>query len=158
MKPNSQREGVAYEWLGDNDADALDDSIEASIGSDLYIPDTDDDGLTDGEEYLTHGTSLFQKDTDFDGTLDPDEIVAGTSPTDASSRFEVNIQPPAQGKLALEWFGVSGRSYLIESAVSPAGPWSSFSPFAFPGNNAVINIEFLLPEDEQKAFYRIIIE
>jgi hypothetical protein len=158
LKPDSQRSGVAYEWLADNDADGLSDSIEAGLGSDLYAPDTDEDGLTDAEEYLIHGTSLFDADTDHDGSLDPDELIAGTSPLDAGSRFEARLQPAANGRLSLEWFGVVGRSYIIESAITPAGPWSDYSPFAFPGSDTLLSIEFSSSETVQKAFYRVTIE
>jgi hypothetical protein len=72
--------------------------------------------------------------------------------------FSANIMPGSNGRLALEWFGVLGRSYSIESAPSPAGPWSQYSPFAFPGNNALWGIEFSLSETEDKAFYRVTIE
>ena len=158
LQPAAQRDGVAYEWLADNDADSLSDAIEVGLGSNLYAADTDADGLTDAEEYLTHGTSLLHADTDFDGSLDPDELLAGTSPTDASSRFVANIQAAANGRLSLAWFAVAGRDYLIESAASPAGPWSSYAPFTFPGSDTLLEIEFSPSETEGKAFYRVIIE
>lgn len=159
LKPSEQHSsGVAYEWLADNDSDALSDAIEAAIGSDLHKPDTDEDGLSDADEHLIHGTSLLLADSDHDGSPDPDEVVAGTSPLDASSRFSANIMPGSNGRLALEWFGVLGRSYSIESAPSPAGPWSQYSPFTFPGNNAPWGVEFPLSETEDKAFYRVTIE
>ena len=159
LKPSEQHSsGVAYEWLADNDADALSDAIETAIGSDLYKPDTDEDGLLDADEHLIHGTSLLLADSDHDGSPDPDEVVAGTSPLDATSRFSANIMPGSNGRLALEWFGVLGRSYSIESAPSPTGPWSQYSPFTFPGNNAPWGIEFPLSETEDKAFYRVTVE
>ena len=159
LKPSEQHSsGVAYEWLADNDADALSDAIETAIGSDLYKPDTDEDGLSDADEHLIHGTSLLLADSDHDGSPDPDEVVAGTSPLDATSRFSANIMPGSNGRLALEWFGVLGRSYSIESAPSPVGPWSQYSPFTFPGNNAPWAIEFPLSETEDKAFYRLTVE
>ena len=159
LKPGEQHSsGVAYEWLADNDADALSDAIEAGLGSDLFKADTDADGLTDADEYLIHGTSLLLADSDRDGSSDLDEVIAGTSPLDASSRFSVSIQPGSNGRLALEWFGVLGRSYSVESAPTPAGPWLQYSPFTFPGSNALWGVEFPLSETEDKAFYRVTVE
>ena len=159
LKPEEQHSGgVAYEWLADNDADNLSDTIEAGIGSDLHKPDTDEDGLTDADEYLIHGSSLLLADSYHDGSPDPDEVVAGTSPMDASSRFSASIQPGSNGRLALEWFGVLGRSYSIESAPTPGGPWSQYSPFAFPGSNALLGVEFQPAKTEDKAFYRVNVE
>ena len=48
--------------------------------------DTDDDGLPDGMERLTHGSSPFLSDSDGDGLSDSDEIgVYGSSPAVADS-------------------------------------------------------------------------
>ena len=52
--------------------------------SDRYRPndsDTDDDGLTDGDEVIA-GTDANNPDTDGDGTNDGDEVTNGTDPTD----------------------------------------------------------------------------
>ena len=43
--------------------------------------DTDDDGLTDGEEWLIVGSDPELGDTDFDGIGDLQEYIGGTSPT-----------------------------------------------------------------------------
>ena len=40
-------------------------------------PDWDDDGLTDGAEFLTHHTLLKVGDTDEDGFLDGYEVLTG---------------------------------------------------------------------------------
>ena len=43
-------------------------------------PDTDNDGLTDGEEVNEHGTEPGNPDTDGDGLIDGDELFYGTDP------------------------------------------------------------------------------
>ena len=40
---------------------------EDKIGTNPELPDTDGDGLNDGEEYLTYTTNPLQPDTDVDG-------------------------------------------------------------------------------------------
>ncbi|SEF58143.1 Protein of unknown function [Eubacterium ruminantium] len=78
--------------LDDKDGDGLIAYIEASIGTDDNNPDTDDDGLQDGVEYLMTGTDPTKYDTYGDGICDADrdsdkdklinkaEIEAGTDP------------------------------------------------------------------------------
>jgi outer membrane protein OmpA-like peptidoglycan-associated protein/opacity protein-like surface antigen len=58
----------------DKDADGLGKCEEEKIGTDPKNPDSDNDGLTDGEEYLTHTTNPLQADTDSDGLSDADEV------------------------------------------------------------------------------------
>ncbi len=49
---------------------------ETGLGTDPALADTDDDGLFDGAEVLTHGTDPFLADTDGDGLSDYAEISA----------------------------------------------------------------------------------
>jgi len=78
----------------DTDGDGLTDDEEAVIGTDPLDPDTDDDGLLDGEEVQTHDTDPLDPDTDGDGLEDGDELVGAdgtpftgdeTDPTDADT-------------------------------------------------------------------------
>lgn len=64
----------------DADVDRLEDAIEFELGTDPYDIDTDDDGLTDGDEYYLFATGTRNPDSDGDGILDGDEIAVGTDP------------------------------------------------------------------------------
>ncbi len=67
----------------DSDADGLLDGEEVNThGTDPLNPDTDADGLLDGEEVNTHGTDPLNPDTDADGVSDGDEVTNGTDPKD----------------------------------------------------------------------------
>jgi hypothetical protein len=70
---------------GDSDGDGLPDEVEASLGTDPFDTDTDDDGLSDGDEYYVHQTGTRNPDSDGDGILDGDEITNGTNPNDPAS-------------------------------------------------------------------------
>jgi hypothetical protein len=70
---------------GDSDGDGLPDQLEAELGTDPSDTDTDDDGLSDGDEYYVHQTGTRNPDTDGDGILDGDEITNGTNPNDPLS-------------------------------------------------------------------------
>ena len=69
----------------DSDSDGLEDSIEAELGTDPADTDTDDDGLTDGDEYYVYQTGTRNPDNDADGVLDGAEIENGTDPNDPNS-------------------------------------------------------------------------
>ena len=58
----------------DRDGDGLGKCDEQRLGTDPNNPDTDGDGLTDGEEVLKYKTDPLKADTDGDGLSDYDEI------------------------------------------------------------------------------------
>ncbi len=71
-------------YLSDRDGDMLTDQEEVVTGLDGHITDpddrdSDDDGLTDGEEYFYTGTDPNEPDTDGDGITDGDEVDAGVN-------------------------------------------------------------------------------
>ena len=70
---------------GDSDGDGLEDAIEVELGTDPVDLDTDDDGLTDGDEYYVHQTGTRNPDTDGDGVVDGAETANGTNPNDPAS-------------------------------------------------------------------------
>ncbi len=72
---------VVGEKDDDPDRDGLKTSHERRIGTDPYDPDTDKDGLTDGEEVLKYKTNPLNPDTDGDGLKDGEEVkVYSTDP------------------------------------------------------------------------------
>ena len=70
----------------DVDGDGLTNIQEQRRGTDPWNPDTDGDGLSDGQEVNVHGTSPTIADTDGDGLNDGEEVnVYGTSPTNTDT-------------------------------------------------------------------------
>jgi hypothetical protein len=68
---------------GDVDGDGLSNRAEIDRGTRPLQPDTDSDGLTDGEEVNVQQTSPTSADTDDDGLTDGEEVSEyGTDPTD----------------------------------------------------------------------------
>ena len=65
----------------DFDEDGLTNYEEYIQTTSLWSEDSDSDSLTDGEEVNTYGTDPLEPDTDFDGLEDGDEIYLGTDPT-----------------------------------------------------------------------------
>jgi hypothetical protein len=91
MFPADQRFPYIIEYVAsdplnpDTDGDGLTDGEERVIGSDPTKPDTDGDGLTDKEE-RDLGTDPFLVDTDGDGLTDFEEVrIYRTDPTKADT-------------------------------------------------------------------------
>lgn len=77
---------ITFSFDPDSDDDGLTDGEEVILGTDPFDPDTDDDGLTDGAEVEVYGTDPLDTDTDDDGLSDGDEVlVYGTDPLDPDS-------------------------------------------------------------------------
>lgn len=73
----------------DSDQDGLPDCFELKIGTNPYLSDTDNDGLSDYEEVYTYGTNYLNPDTDGDGLKDGDEGYNGTF----YQKYEVYFNP-----------------------------------------------------------------
>ena len=71
--------------LGDDDDDGLSNQAEREAGTDPDNPDSDDDGLSDGDEVNRYETDPLQADTDGDGREDGQEVEEGTDPTVAET-------------------------------------------------------------------------
>lgn len=80
LDPNDPADAFA-----DPDGDGLGNLDEFQRGLDLFDPDTDDDGLLDGEEVIETGTNPLLFDTDGDLVSDGLEVLAGSNPLDPLS-------------------------------------------------------------------------
>lgn len=88
----------------DSDFDGLGDNIEEQYGCDPNNPDSDGDGLEDGEEVYEYLTDPAVKDTDGDGYNDGEEITKGSNPLDPNS------VPPG-------WFTQHSKPLIIFSII-----------------------------------------
>ncbi len=66
----------------DPDRDGLGELDELALGTDPANPDSDDDGVSDGDEVNVHGSDPLNPDSDGDGMPDGFEVDAGLDPTD----------------------------------------------------------------------------
>jgi hypothetical protein len=72
--------GTSAPTVSDRDHDGLADAYELLAGTDLNNPDTDGDGLADGDEIMIYNTNPLSPDTDLDGVNDAEEIRQNTNP------------------------------------------------------------------------------
>lgn len=76
----------------DLDGDGLSNLSETEIGTSIFKPDTDEDGLSDADEIQLYGTDPLLKDTDSDGVSDAKEIELGTDPLVYEDAFSLTVR------------------------------------------------------------------
>jgi hypothetical protein len=83
----------------DQDADNFDDSLEVAQGLDPSNPDTDADGVADGDEGNIYGTAPLTWDTDGDGISDGEELFGvGSDPLVSGTNGSISGEnDPAAG-------------------------------------------------------------
>jgi len=140
----------------DFDGDGLSNIREDELGTDKYNPDTDDDGLTDGEEVNQYGTDPLKADTDDDGLGDYREInISYTDPlnpdTDGDGILDGNDPFPA-GIIQDDDFETGDFSSLLWRT-SGDGTWTVTSNEAQTGIYAAEAPESL--EDSQTAVLEV---
>ncbi len=79
-------DALIVKYLGkDSDGDGLNDILENFYGTNPNNPDTDNDGLLDGEEILTYNTNATNPDTDDDLIPDGWEVLNSLNPLNNDS-------------------------------------------------------------------------
>lgn len=115
----------------DSDGDGLLDKDEPTYGTDPYDPDTDKDGLTDGEEVLKIKTNPLDPDSDMDGLKDGAEVQTyKTNPLDRDT----------------DKGGVADGHEVIEDNTNPLNPADDLQLFT-------LNIEFDYDKDFLRPIY-----
>jgi len=141
-------------------------SLALCMRGDPTDPDTDDDGLLDGEEVNTHGTDPLNADTDGDGLDDADELTWGGNPVvDSSAMINVGESNVTSNPAAYNLYTSNSildlsmgammvrtsngwlrlRLQLERTDDLTSGVWS----------NAGDAVEWLEPAGDGKAFYRV---
>lgn len=109
--------GTAQPTPDDTDADNYPDAAEPAAGLDPSNPDTDGDGVADGDEGNIYGTDPLAYDTDGDGLGDGEELFwTNTSPTN-----------PSDGNA-----GAAGQTVEAAPASAPAPSSTTRIPAAAP--------------------------
>jgi hypothetical protein len=95
-------------------------------------------------------------DPDADGLNNEAEHAAGTDPKDPDSTLrilELTVQNQPLPTM-LGWRSAADRSYIIESAPSPDGPWTALgSPV--PGTGTATQAPINFPAQQPQGFYRV---
>ena len=121
--------------------DGLSDPEESSLETNSNELDTDGDGLPDGWE-VTHALSPLRDflsdgsegDPDHDGHSNLDEWLANTHPRDPKSRLSLRAEIVEPGVIQIQWQGMPGVTYELQSSFSPQGPYASIQTPETPKN------------------------
>ncbi|HEX7860767.1 MAG TPA: hypothetical protein VF773_10600 [Verrucomicrobiae bacterium] len=109
---------------------------DLNISSDVFVSrfaavDSDADGLEDGWETIYFGglTNSWAADADADGVSNWNEFVAGSDPSDASSRLVLMMERDEEaGTLVITAAASFGKTYVLEGADVLAGDdWEAAS-------------------------------
>ncbi|HBM77844.1 MAG TPA: hypothetical protein DD438_07015, partial [Verrucomicrobiales bacterium] len=103
LLPGIALDNVTVTAIADHDQDGLPDHIEEQLGTNPQLSDSDNDGISDGEE-------------DFDGDLQSnlaEILVTRTDPRNPSSRFALTVaaNPAIPGETLLSYPTLPGRTY-----------------------------------------------
>ena len=108
----------------DNDGDGLMDEEETMYGTDPGNPDTDGDGLNDGDEICINGTDPLDPDSDNDGISDGVEVENGLNPLtddaieDPDSDGLNNLEECEQGSDPFVYDTFYGATLIYQSSES----------------------------------------
>ncbi len=144
----------------DTDGDGLSDVEETgTYNTDPTLADTDNDGIQDLEEINKTNTDPTDPDSDNDGLNDGNELIAGTSPTNALSLFEItkiDLDTSPEGSTILQWSSVNGKKYSIWETTNLLNGFVEVASnlTATPPANVYTNT----PPDASSIFYRITTE
>lgn len=96
----------------------------------------------------------FLDDSDGDGSSDEEELIFGTNPLDAGSRYLLTLDhdSPTPGMVRLTFPTTGGRNYTVETSMNLTN-WSDVATYAGTGNPQVADIP--VDPEEGERFYRI---
>jgi hypothetical protein len=122
----------------------------------LEVFDPDHDGLISTLETAVYHSNPAVADSDGDGRNDGQEVIAGTSPIDATSVFAVkSVEDQAGDGVKLSWSSVPGRIYRVEVSETMANSqWVVTGP-AITAVAELTSTTVAKPPSSQRAFYRV---
>ena len=136
----------------DSDEDGLIDSLEARYKGDLNNPDTDGDGINDGEEVYEYRTRVNLADTDKDGFTDKQEIDLGTNPLSSKDKPAAYIERPVLIDWQLTYEATDG--YIYENWDTTALAYFLSSAVKDPQQGASIYLKYSLNGSDLKWIVR----
>jgi hypothetical protein len=131
-------------------------SVVADISETPALFDLDHDGVLDMDELEVYQTDPNKPDSDGDGLTDGQELRAGTDPNDPGSSLRLMVTPSEpDGTVSLRWSTGIGRKYIVESTegLGPAS-WSSVGP-ALETTDTTMHFAIPPQPQTQARFFRI---
>ncbi len=117
--------------------------------------DLDGDGVSELWALLHPDGASINEDSDGDGFSDFEEMVAGTNPQEVLDLFRLEQAEAIEGGLQLQWDGIAGKAYRIESYDLTESSWNTVAtiePKVFSGP-----MSHLLPMLADTGIYRLVV-
>jgi hypothetical protein len=124
---------------------------------DVMLSDSDGDRVSDNDEIVVYGSSPIDPDTDGDGMLDGDEDYAGTDLTNRLDVLAISDAVSTPTNMVMKWPSVNGKVYSVwvcSNLVSASWVQVGGVVISTPPNNQVI----LPPMVSKHQFYKIHVE
>ena len=108
---------------------------------------------------LNHLLDDAANDPDGDGATNAHEFYSGTLPKDTDSFLRLEFTLGQAGQVEIEFTMRAGRSYMLQSADTPAGPWGALPGDVFTPARGLEKEVKRIPvgpaEHLAKRFYRL---
>lgn len=120
--------------------------------------DENSDGLPDewASTYWSGGGSGGgTNDSDADGSSNFQEWIAGTDPTNSTSRFMLERLSPAAGGMQLQWQGAASKTYKVLWTRDLMQPMTNVLGYIQTSEDGIVNFSDAQNTNETVLFYRL---
>lgn len=131
----------------------------ATPGTTIANPDTDGDGMPNDWETangLNPNVNDAALDPDHDGLTNWQEYLAGTNPQSAASFLAFSSVTASPGVVNLNFIRTANRSYTIQYAVTPTGPWFKLTDISATGTTAPVSVPDTSVTTNSARFYKLV--
>ena len=129
-------------------------------GTTIANPDADGDGIP-GDWESANGLNPndpndANEDDDHDSLTNWQEYLAGTNPQSAASFLAFSSVTASAGTVNLNFIRMANRSYTIQYAVTPAGPWVKLTDIAATAITEPVSVPDASVTTNSARFYKLV--
>jgi hypothetical protein len=132
----------------------------ATPGTTIANPDPDGDGIPSDWETANglnpNDPNDANEDDDHDGLTNWEEYLAGTNPQSAASFLAFSSVTASPGVVNLNFIRTANRSYTIQYAVTPTGPWQKLTDVAATAITGTISVPDTSVTTNNARFYKLV--
>ena len=132
----------------------------ATPGTTSANPDADGDGIPSDWETLNglnpNDPNDANEDDDHDSLTNWQEYLAGTNPQSAASFLAFSSVTASAGTVNLNFIRMANRSYTIQYAVTPTGPWQKLTDIAATASTEPVSVPDTAASTNSARFYKLV--